>query len=324
MIVRPTKAPSQELVREGIGASEGPAVLGVDPFKPPIRLWMEMTGKAEPFEGNEFTTWGTVREPEIRQFYVEHTGWMVEVPQRSMFHPEMPFIRATPDGIAIIEGVRRHGLECKNQNWRRAHRWGEEGTDEVPPEVFVQCAQGMLVTGLPRWDVAASLGGLPPAIYHLERDAELEAMLVDGLTRFWHEHVMADVPPPVDASSEYRDWLAANYPHVGSDYAAADAEAEHLIANLREVVVEMKRLEERRDQLKNELLARVGSARGFTSSNGKVTFASRRGPIRYKDLAERLARRAGIDPNSSEYHRLVDDHRGDDVRGFSRPKNWTE
>ena len=42
----------------GLGASEVPAVLGLDPYRSPLDVYLEKTGVLPPFEGNNFTEWG--------------------------------------------------------------------------------------------------------------------------------------------------------------------------------------------------------------------------------------------------------------------------
>ena len=56
--------------RKYIGASDMATISGINPYKTPLQLWEELTGKTEPFHGNSRTAWGHKQEPMILGEYV--------------------------------------------------------------------------------------------------------------------------------------------------------------------------------------------------------------------------------------------------------------
>lgn len=60
--------------RTGIGASEVGSVLGVNPWKSPVDVWLEKMGRMEPFAGNNATYWGQRLEDIVAQEYAIRTG----------------------------------------------------------------------------------------------------------------------------------------------------------------------------------------------------------------------------------------------------------
>ncbi len=61
---------------QGIGSSDSAAVVGLSPYKSPLELWMEKTGRKAPddLSDNEAVFWGSTLEPVIAQVYGEKTG----------------------------------------------------------------------------------------------------------------------------------------------------------------------------------------------------------------------------------------------------------
>ncbi len=81
--------------------------------------------------------------------------------------------------------------------------WGDEGTDEVPETVMVQCQHHLAVTGALQCHVPALLGGRGLCMFVVQRSETLVGWILEETGRFWRDHVEADVPcPDVVASVE--------------------------------------------------------------------------------------------------------------------------
>lgn len=311
--------------RHGIGGSQAAAALGVHPYQSPISLWQELVGELPGFEGNERTRWGNVLEPVVRQEYVERHGCAVHVPQGSLYaaHSEArDWARATPDGIVVdADGGGRwlYGLEVKTAGLRVADRWGEEGTDEVPAEYLIQCQHYMAVTGLQRWDVAVLIGGQDYREYRVDRDDEIIATIFEQVGRFWDDHVLARVPPPIDGTDDYRDYLARRYPHTRADYLEADAETEGMVAELLGLREDRRVLEEMIAERENQLRAAIGEAAGLITSAGKLHYKPRRGAPNWKRVAEELAEAHDVDAGTLA--ELADLNRNRDSRPLTYPRS---
>ena len=79
-----------EYRKRGIGGSDAAAVAGLNPWKSPMAVWLEKTGRVEPEEPGEAAYWGTVLEDVVAKEFSLRTGIKVR--------REMPFssILSTP------------------------------------------------------------------------------------------------------------------------------------------------------------------------------------------------------------------------------------
>jgi putative phage-type endonuclease len=190
--------------KKGIGSSDLSAIVGTSPYTTWQEKWEEKAlGKRKERDDklDDLAHWGDVMEPVIADEYarrVRGRGWIVE-PHDTLVHPEIAWAVANPDrlvycstpvavdpgkpGPQLIARERLiHGLEIKNRDKNDKPRWAE---NHVPAEVATQAYWGMFVSGLPRWDVAALIGGNDLRVVTLLRDDEL----LDAMKRvgevFW-------------------------------------------------------------------------------------------------------------------------------------------
>ena len=283
----------------GIGGSDIGKVIGVSPWGGPLDVYLSATGQAPPFAGNLATRAGSALEPVIAQSYTEETGIALD-PGRSRVHPRRQWQRGTTDREAPSAGLL---IEIKTGNLRTAHRWGEPGTDEIPEEYLAQCHWYLgLAPEASRCDVPVLLGGSELRIYRVDRDLELEAALVERAERFWVDHVLARVPPPVDASETAREWLRRQYPRVARpELLESNPEVDSVALELRAARETIKRAERVEALARNRLMDVIGGARGVRGSWGQVRWADRKSPARVE--WETLARKLGATEEQIEAHK---------------------
>jgi putative phage-type endonuclease len=83
--------------RQGIGASEAAAILGLSPWVTPLQLWARKTGR-EPDEADNFAmSRGRRLESVIRQLYEARVGWTAQA--ICVGHDRLPWMRASLDGL---------------------------------------------------------------------------------------------------------------------------------------------------------------------------------------------------------------------------------
>jgi len=232
------------------------------------------------------------------------------------YHPEHPWARMTPDGI--VPGS--HGVEIKTVGHHSAHRWGDDGSDEVPQEYRIQCAWYMWGYDLGRWDLAALIGGYDYREYTLERDLHFERVLVPAVEFFWHEYVEKREPPDIDGSTAYTEYLARKHEFKRDVYLASTAETLELADALRQVLADKVAIAEREALLKNQLCTHIGDAAGIQFADGRVSWKPVAGRVSWKPVVAELAARAGVD--KAELAALAEQHRGEGYRRFNRPKAW--
>lgn len=201
----------------GLGGSDLGAILGLNPWRTPFQVYQEKTGQAEPFTGNLQTRFGSYAEEFVAREYCEQTGRQV---QRFNAMLRRGNIIGHVDRLVIPDGAKRaswrdqvrtdRGLEAKTANAFAAGRdseWGESHTDQIPESYLVQVAAYQALTGCQYWDLAVLFGNQEFRIYHLTRDLELEAMILEAAEKFWRDHVLARIPPyPSDEAEARQRW----------------------------------------------------------------------------------------------------------------------
>lgn len=201
--------------KKGIGSSDLSAIVGTSPYTTWQEKWEEKAlGKRKERDPklDDLAHWGDVMEPVIADEYarrVRSRGWIVE-PHDTLVHPEITWAVANPDRIvsallpfddlglagAVAKTV-FHGLEIKNRDKNDKPRWKD---NHIPAEVATQAYWGMFVSGLPRWDVAALIGGNDFRVLTLCRDEELLNAMHAVAAMFWKGVEVKELPE--------MDWVA--------------------------------------------------------------------------------------------------------------------
>ncbi len=281
----PALTPEQlELRRTGIGSSEIGILAGLSLYATPMAVWLEKRGILERGPMTPEQEWGHELENVIASRYArEGGGYLVE--GTTVVHPTRPWMLATPDRWFVpTTPLTRWLLECKNVGYRQFRYWGASGTDEAPPVVVGQGAWQMAVTETERCDVAALLGGSDYRAFELHRDLELEAGLIDIGERFWFGNVVADIPPPLDASEETKKWLASRFPRdtkpllePASPESSRPTDGPSVSGKLE---ASSKLGEDFQETLRARLKEQIGEAAGITGEFGTITWRANKKGIR--------------------------------------------
>lgn len=279
-----------------IGGSDIAAIVGCSPFKGPLDVYLDKTGEAAPFDGNENTRWGNALEAVIAERYSEETGLALEQPL-AIAHPRKPFLVGHLDRIA--PSVPRV-IEIKTAGPRQAHRWGEPGTDQIPEEYLLQVIFYLGLTGCETADVPVLVAGNDFRIYRVQRDRDLEAALFDRAEKFWRDHVEAKKPPALDGSNTAREWLARQFPKALGEVKPATSEADQWAVRLREAKRLREEAEAEEELAKNHLRRLIGEDRGIRGEWGKASWLNNRG--RAVTKWEEVCREAGVPQELIEKH----------------------
>lgn len=224
--------------RSGLGASETAAVLGLNPWRTPLDVWLEKTGPEPDGDSvlNEAASWGNVLEAPVARETVKRypeLGKLVPSPGL-MRHPDHHWMLATLDRLLAPRGQRdapvTAALEIKttsDMNYR--HNW----EDGVPPGyILVQVQQQLAVSGLEVAYVSCLYGGQKLAEpYRVERDDRVVEQLVTYAGHWWETHIVGGVRPEPGFAD--RSKLADLYPADDSlDAVPMTDELEDALAEL--------------------------------------------------------------------------------------------
>jgi putative phage-type endonuclease len=262
----------QDLRRQGIGGSDIAAIVGLNPFRTAHDLWCEKTGLVEPPEvPSEAAYWGLqfeeilcneyARRENVRLYRPPVAGGIVRSPTES-------WVMGSPDRLVEDGQV---GMDAKMAGLRQAGRWGEEGTDAVPEEYLLQAQWYLSLIGAQRWDLAVLLGQ-QFRIYRINPHKDLQQALHDIGARFWFEHVLTKVPPPVDHTEGARRMLDKIYPIQRDEIRPATDEEMALATSYRQQQHAAQEAEIKLARLRNLLCDRIGLAEGIVGPDFKFTW----------------------------------------------------
>lgn len=276
--------------QQGIGSSDAAAAVGLNPYKSPLELWMEKTGrdadlpKSDPSDDTTPTYWGTLLEPLVAAQYSRRTGNRVRRVNAVLQHPTEAWMLANLDR-EVVGAPDVQVLECKTAGLNGARLW-KEG---VPEYVQLQVMHQLAVTGKDAADVAVLICGQELQVHRITRDDDMIRHLIQLEREFW-EFVRAETPPPADGSESADRALRALYPRdTGSTVdLRGDLEMAAVLSDLVSIRALLEEQAKREAQLKQRIQERMREATKALFDAGTVTW--RRSKDSTSIDVERLAR----------------------------------
>lgn len=191
-----------DIRRNYIGASDVPTILGLNPWRTPMDLWMEKTGRREGMEDNDRLWYGRANEPLVARLFERRFGALCTAPNVIYQSAEVPWLTATPDFTYSIHtpdpavqfddwGL----LECKTPGLHERDKWDES---KCPDYVQAQLLTQMFVTGIHRGRAGCIIAGDVDKAHFPEFtfNSMIWDMFMGPLSRF-RECVEKDSPPAV-------------------------------------------------------------------------------------------------------------------------------
>lgn len=247
--------------RNGIGGSDTPALLGESPYQSLYGLWLDKTGQAEAFEGNDATRRGNWLEPHLADWFAEETGIAVRrsglLVSKDRNHLRTNVDRFTGDG---------GNLEIKTvgQYAKTAEEWKRGG---IARHAYIQAQQQLAVTGRSHAWFVWYQDPTPQLRGPVERDEPLIAEILRRTDEFWFNHVLTGVLPEIDLATVTEDELALRWPTAVDGKAVEAQFPAHVEAMLDEraaLKVQAKGVEDRVKEIDTALKVFVGDAEVLT------------------------------------------------------------
>ena len=202
--------------KQGIGGSEASAIMGLNPYSSPLRVYLDKIGKAEEKVTTEAMRQGTDLEAYVAERFCEETGMKVRKVNKILQHPNYPWMLANIDRDIVGYNA---GLECKTTSPYSKFKFDE---GEINPHYYWQSIHYLAVTGADVWYVAVLVLGKAFHVFEIRRDESAIRQLIDAEKEFWEEHVLKKDPPLPTGSEVDDEAVAAVYPE--GDDAEEDAE----------------------------------------------------------------------------------------------------
>lgn len=211
--------------RQGLGASDVAAIVGLSPWATPWSVWATKVGLVDDADGDddpaEHLDFGRRAETLLADWFHDHTDLHVVGAQMWVQNGDRPWMQATLDGT-VIEGPNDTGdtlgvFEAKT----------DAGTpwDDIPVHYQCQVQWALAVTGLPKaWLAVLHMPAGHPRfrLYELDRSDDDIQLLVDRCGRFWADHVVAGVQPPTDG--DHATTVALGHAWAPSGRTAVDVD----------------------------------------------------------------------------------------------------
>lgn len=246
--------------RQGLGASDVAAVMGLSPWASPWSVWADKLGLAPGVDESYVMRRGRFMEPFLADELHRETGLYVVGEQTRCTHKEYPWARCTVDGfvaespVSSIDDV-LGGFEGKAVS---ADVW-----DEVPAHYRAQVQWSMWVTGLDHWWVYVD-HRRTGSVYELERDDAFIAAMVEACRTFWFEHVVTQEPPPPDGSEHTREVMNTLWTPDPDETIEADTEMVDVLLRIDADDQRIKRLTETNEARKAWVKAQMRTASRVT------------------------------------------------------------
>jgi putative phage-type endonuclease len=254
-----------------LGGSDIASLLGISPYKSPIDLWQEKTGKVTGNKEGIHLRYGTFMESFVASEYEKATGYTIKECPQGFEHPTHSFILSHIDRLVDTHSNDKKEscasaqsdriLECKTASVFNQHQWGEIGSDVIPPSYLAQVMTYMSTVNLNQADVAVLLGNQDFRIYSVMRDRDLEKIILQKAHYFWTEYVLKDIPPPPQNEAD-----CLNLFNKGDSSKSIEAcqQTHELALRLQEISKEIDQREKEISHIKQAVMLEMKEAEVLT------------------------------------------------------------
>lgn len=187
----------KKLRTNGIGGSDASVIMECSPWTTKKELYYEKLGIPVLMDIDEdkwfIFEYGHAIEDLVAQMFQRKTGFEVLIDTRMYRHSKYPFMQANIDRVVRLPDGRIAILECKTTTFFNKEAWFSG-----PPRYYeMQCRHYMAVCGVDVVYIACQFGNTPSDFIccRIERDLEIESVLIEAEKDFWENNVLAGIEP---------------------------------------------------------------------------------------------------------------------------------
>lgn len=189
-----------------IGGSDAAAILGLNPYKTNVDLWLEKTGQTTPpdISDKPYVQYGNRAERSLRElFRLDHPQYTVKYVEHNIWlNDEYPWAHASLDGWMNDQDGRQGVLEIKTTNILQSMQ-KEKWNERIPDNYYIQVLHYLMVT---RFDFAILKAQLKTEFngdvylqtkhYRIERaEVENDIRILAEAEQKFAEHVKSGIRP---------------------------------------------------------------------------------------------------------------------------------
>jgi predicted phage-related endonuclease len=255
--------------RSAITSTDVPKVLGLSKWGTPLTVYLDKVAPP-PERKPGLSAWLGLRlEGLVAELFTTAKGLRVRTDNGFYRHPDYPFLGTHLDRRVV--GRPKTLVELKTRGSRRG--WGDDGSADVPPDVWLQVQDEMYVTGATDAYVAVLFSTREYRTYHLLPDPRFETDIVPALVRFWHHYVEAGVPPAPSGAKPDTDLLQQTDGGVkDTGLLSATTGQESMIDRLRLAMAQASIAAMAAEEHKNLVKQLIGDAEGIAGTFGTITW----------------------------------------------------
>lgn len=271
--------------------------LATFPGAGPMKVWLEKTGQGAEEAENDPMRWGRRFERPILEEFADRAGapirfadpyQLVRVKGRELFG-------ATLDAVREDTGA---PVDAKNIGFMNA-QWGEAGTDEVPMYYALQLMMQMAAVGAEESHLAVLFNRYDFRTYTVRRDPALEKAVLEKLEAWWEAHVVKRVPPPVDGTEAWGDYLKRRFTTTTGLTVKAEAAVHEAAVALVQAKAAKAAAEQEVARFENAIKAAIGDAEKVEGPEWHATWKFTKDSVGVdwetiaKDLSIELSKHSG-------------------------------
>jgi len=215
--------------RTAITSTDVPKVLGLNRYGTPLTVYHDKRGESEERSASLPAWLGLRLENVVAELYVGATGTPLRTDDGFYRHPEYPWLAAHLDRRAVGDG--RLIVELKTRN--NARGWGEDGSADIPADVWTQVQIQAACVGAREVHVATLFSNTSFRVYRIEPDPAFMETVLPILQTLWFDHIQVGIPPMVTGADPDTRLVQRTGGGESGVLKAATPEQEQLVAEYR-------------------------------------------------------------------------------------------
>lgn len=264
----------------GVTATDIGKIAGVHPKETATSVFLEKRELILPDDGPEpeFLGMALRHERTLSEIYTERTGIKLRGDGTvTVRHPERQWQRCTIDRETCPGRGRKPWIvELKTAFPWSAPLWGPALSDRVPDHHLCQVAWQMSTKNRDRADIAVMLGLFEVRFYTIERDRELEEMLIELGHDFHFNHALTGEPPVAVRNEDVARRLKALYPRETKPARRATEYEERLADDLFNVREVAKRVGAEKEAIELQIKETIADAAGLVGDGWEISYRANR------------------------------------------------
>lgn len=227
-------------------------------------VWLTKTGQQEieDISGEEAVQWGLRLQEPIARAVGDRLKVRLKELDIEGTHISLPWMRSHFD---FVSEDNRTLFEIKNYNLHARNKFGEDGSQDVPPADMAQCIHEAAVFNVQVVNLCVLFGGQELCIYPINVDDALKQAMIDQEAKLW-AHIQTLQPPEATDPEDLRRIFRQD----SGQTKIANQEVEAACIKLRAIKNTITTLEDQEKILTGMVQAWMSTASVIDAPDGKT------------------------------------------------------